>query len=307
MREVGNEKRPENIKRRNKRRRIKYPGRFTVFVVTAIICIWMIYTFILALASGQKFSMLGVSSEPVRTFVVAGIDEGGYRTDLIMLCQTNRYTNETNIIQIPRDTRVENNRNDKKINSAYYSGFECMSSEIYKVTGLKPDHYIMVDFEGFSDIIDALGGVTVDVPIRMNYTDPVQDLVIDLKPGKQRLNGEETQMFMRFRQNNDGTGYANGDMDRIEAQKSVYSAVTKKLMSPIGIIRAPFVFGAVALNTDTDMNLFELAGTLKDVAATVPNINVHTLPGEGRYIGGGSYYVPYKNQTQELVSENFVR
>ncbi len=307
MREVGSSHHPEEQRQYRKRRRIKYPGRFTVFVVTAVICIWMIYTFILSLASGQKFSMLGVSSEPVRTLVVAGVDEGGYRTDLIMLCQINRYTNETNIIQIPRDTRVENNRNDKKINSAYYSGFECMSNEIYKVTGLKPDDYIMVDFEGFSDIIDALGGVTVDVPIRMNYTDPVQDLVIDLKPGKQRLNGEEAQMFMRFRQNNDGTGYANGDMDRIEAQKDLYSAVAKKMMSPIGIIRAPLVFTAVATNSETSLNIFELAGVLKDAAATIPNIEIHTLPGEGRYIGGGSYFVPYKNQTEELIREHFVR
>ena len=289
-----------------KRRKIKYPGRFIVFVITAIICIWMIINFLIALITGQNFSIFGCSSEPVRNIVVAGVDEGGYRTDLILLCQINRYDGEVNILQIPRDTKVSNHRNDKKINSAYYSGFECMSNEIEQVTGLEVDDYVIIGFDGFIDVIDAIGGVRVNVPIDMYYTDPVQGLTIDLDAGLQRLNGEEAHMFMRFRQNNNGTGYANGDMDRIEAQKSLYLAVAKKVLSPFGVLRAPAVFSALWRNCETNLSMGELFAVLKDVAAVGNNINFHSLPGGGRYIGGGSYFVYDKNATAALVSENFV-
>jgi len=302
MREVDE----KNRQHYRHRRRIKHPGRFIVFLITFIICIWMIFNFIISVLTGQKFSFFGCSADPVKNIIVAGVDEGGYRTDLLMLCQTNRRTGELNILQIPRDTKVQNNRNDKKINSAYYSGFECLNNEIEQVTGLRADGYIILGFDGFSDVINAMGGVKIDVPVRMYYTDPVQNLTIDLEPGKQRLNGKEAQMFMRFRQNNDGTGYVNGDMDRINAQKELYSAVKKKVLSPVGILRAPIIFAAVYKNCESDMSVGELFAVMRDFAATAKNMKIHSLPGGGRYIGGGSYFVNDKQETKALIEEHFV-
>ncbi len=302
MREIE-ERQPQQ---RMPHRRMKHPGRFVVFLITSFICIWMIINFIIALATGQRFSMLGCSSQPVRNVIVAGVDEGGYRTDLLMLCQIDRRSGELNVLQIPRDTKVQNRRNDKKINSAYYSGYECLRNEVEQVTGLVADDYIMLGFDGFTDVIDALGGVRIDVPIRMYYTDPVQDLTIDLEAGKQRLDGKEAQMFMRFRQNNDGTGYVNGDVDRIEAQKTLYTAAAKKLISPVGWLRAPAVFSALKRNCETNMGGGELLGVMRDIAATIGNAEFHSLPGGGRYIGGGSYFVYDARATEALIAENFV-
>lgn len=290
-----------------KKRKLKHPGRFIVFIITLIICIWLICTMIISLVSGQKFSVLGASTHPVRNIVVAGVDEGGYRTDLIMFCQINRKSGELNILQIPRDTKVVNKRNDKKINSAYHSGFDCMRSEIEQVTGLKADKYVIVSFDAFNEIIDSIGGVTVDVPVRMNYTDPVQNLVIDLKPGKQKLDGKHAQMFMRFRKNNDGTGYPNGDMDRIEAQKQLYSGVKEKLMTPAGIFKIPSVMSAVMKNSTTNINGGEMAEIMRDVVAVSGNINFYSLPGGGKYINGGSYFVYDKDKTKALIDEHFVK
>lgn len=295
------------VQSRYAKRRLKHPGRFVVVLLAFFVCLWMVYNFIIAVTTGQKFSILGNSFTPIHNIIVAGVDEGGYRTDLILLCQVNRRDGEVNILQIPRDTKVQNNRNDKKINSAYYSGFNVLSSEVEQITGIAPDDYIMVGFDGFNDIIDAIGGVTVDVPIRMNYTDPVQNLVIDLQPGKQKLDGEEAQMFMRFRQNNDGTGYANGDVDRLEAQKLLYNAVYKKMTSPVGIVKVPAVFSAIKRNTETNMSGAEIFGLMRDIAAVGKNnIYFHSLPGGGRYIGGGSYFVYDKNQTKSLMGEHYV-
>ena len=290
--------------------RLKSPVRLIVAIVTVLVIIWMCYNFIIALQTGEPFSFFGVGSarsDSVKTFVVAGVDEDGYRTDLILLCQVNRRDNTVNVLQIPRDTKIENKRNDKKINSAYYSGFDVMSSEIEQVTGLRPDNYVVVGFDGFCDIVDALGGVTVDVPIRMEYDDPVQDLHIDLEQGVQKLDGEKAEMFMRFRKGNNGGGYPDGDVGRLEAQKQLYSAISKKLLSPIGILRAPGVFFAIKNNTDTDFTGGEMFGLMKDVAVIGKNnINIFTLPGEGKYIGGASYFVHDKSKTQELMREYFV-
>lgn len=289
-----------------RKRKLKHPGRFIVFIIAFAICLWMVFNFVIALGTGQKFSFLGNGGKTIQNVVVAGVDEGGYRTDLILLCQINKRTGALNILQIPRDTKVTNRRNDKKINSAYFSGFDCMSGEIEQVTGIKPENYVMIGFDGFNDVIDAMGGVVVDVPVRMNYTDPVQNLTIDLQPGKQKLDGEHAQMFMRFRKNNDGTGYVNGDIDRIEAQKKLYAAVVKRILSPAGIVHAPAVFSAVKSNSETNLSGGELFSMMKDAASVAGNVNFYTLPGEGKYIGGGSYFVYDKQKTADLISEHFV-
>ncbi len=289
--------------------RIKSPVRLIVVIVTILIVIWMFYNFIIALQTGEKFSILGNggSGEPAETFVVAGVDADGYRTDLILLCQVNRLDNEVNILQIPRDAKVKNKRNDKKINSAYYSGFNVMSEEIEQITGLKPEHYAIVGFEGFRDIVDAVGGVRVKVPFPMQYEDPTQDLVIDLSPGKQRLNGKRAEMYMRYRKGNDGNGYADGDVGRLSAQQELYGAVADKLLSPVGILRIPAVFGAIKKNTETNFSNGEIFSLIRDVMrAGKDKIYIHSLPGTGKYIGGGSYFVPDKEETQQLMEENFI-
>ena len=284
--------------------RLKSPVRFLVVIVTFLVVLWMCYNFIIALQTGQPFSFLGNSAKgSIKTFVVAGVDEDGYRTDLLLLCQVNRKENTLSVLQIPRDTRVEKNgRNDRKINSAYYSGFEVLSREINKVTGVTPEHYVMVSFAAFRDIIDAAGGVKIDVPIPMKYEDPVQNLVIDLKAGKQRLNGKEAEMYMRFR-----SGYAEGDVGRLGAQQELYRCVADKLFSPFGMLRIPAVLSAVKKHTTTDLSGGELFSLMRDVLVIgKENIKILTLPGEGKYMYGVSYFVPYKEQTKALIQEHFV-
>lgn len=290
--------------------KLKHPIRLVICVITLLVVIWMCYNFVIALKTGEKFSMLGNGSSQygmAETFVVAGVDEDGYRTDLILLCQVNRQEREVNILQIPRDTKIKNRRNDKKINSAYFSGFDVLAEEIAQVTGVTPTHYVTVDFSGFRDIVNAVGGVTIEVPFDMYYVDPAQDLLIDLKAGKQRLNGEEAEMYMRYRKGSDGNGYPEGDVGRLNAQQELYSAVADKLFSPLGFFRIPGVFFAVKRNTETDYKSGEILGLMLDVLkAGKDNIHLHSLPGGGKYIGGGSYFVPDEAATKTLMEENFI-
>lgn len=289
--------------------RIKSPVRFIVAIVTVLIIIWMCYNFVIALQTGETFSFFGngMRSGDAGTFVVAGVDEEGYRTDLILLCQINRADKRIQILQIPRDTRVNNKRNDKKINSAYYSGFDVMSREIAQVTGITPEHYVMVGFDGFQEIVDAVGGVTLEIPFAMKYDDPAQDLHIDLPAGKQKLDGEKAEMYMRYRKGNDGNGYAEGDVGRLSAQKELYNAVGDKLLSPLGLLRLPAVYSAVKKNTETNFTGGEIFGIMKDVMRIGKDrVTIDTLPGSGKYVGGVSYFVYDAKATEKLVAEKFI-
>ncbi len=289
--------------------RIKSPVRFIVAIVTVLIIIWMCYNFVIALQTGETFSFFGngMRSGDAETFVVAGVDEDGYRTDLILLCQINRADKRIQILQIPRDTRVNNKRNDKKINSAYYSGFDVMSREIAQVTGITPEHYVMVGFDGFQEIVDAVGGVTLEIPFAMKYDDPAQDLHIDLPAGKQKLDGEKAEMYMRYRKGNDGNGYAEGDVGRLSAQKELYNAVGDKLLSPLGLLRLPAVYSAVKKNTETNFTGGEIFGIMKDMMRIGKDrVTIDTLPGSGKYVGGVSYFVYDAKATEKLVAEKFI-
>ena len=289
--------------------RIKSPVRFIVAIVTVLIIIWMCYNFVIALQTGETFSFFGngMRSGDAETFVVAGVDEDGYRTDLILLCQINRADKRIQILQIPRDTRVNNKRNDKKINSAYYSGFDVMSREIAQVTGITPEHYVMVGFDGFQEIVDAVGGVTLEIPFAMKYDDPAQDLHIDLPAGKQKLDGEKAEMYMRYRKGNDGNGYAEGDVGRLSAQKELYNAVGDKLLSPLGLLRLPAVYSAVKKNTETNFTGGEIFGIMKDMMRIGKDrVTIDTLPGSGKYVGGVSYFVYDAKATEKLVAEKCI-
>lgn len=242
----------------------------------------------------------------VTNLLVAGVDVDGYRTDLILFVQVDNINGRVSVLQIPRDTKVDNNRRDKKINSAYFSGIDTLNKEVESVIGMKADFFATITFDAFREIVDALGGVTIDVPIDMNYHDPVQGLTIELEAGKQKLDGEHAMMFMRFRKNDDGTGYARGDVDRNAAQKEFYSAVMKKALSPIGIIKAPVLYSTIMKYTTTDLNNAEVRELMTDVFKIgKSNINIYQLPGESKYINNISYFVYDKKETKALMQENF--
>ena len=288
--------------------KIKSPLRFIIFLVTLVIVVWMCYNFVIALQTGQKFSFFGNSKDehPVTNILVAGVDEEGYRTDTILYCQLNTVDNQLNILQIPRDTKVDNKRSDKKINSAYFSGIECLEEEIEQVVGLETDHHVIITFDALHQIVDAIGGVEIDVPIRMDYSDPAQNLRIDLQPGVQTLNGEQAEMFMRYRKNNNGGGYPDGDVGRLNAQKEFYHAVAKKVLSPGSIVKAPQIYKVIKETTTTDLEGGDMLSLLtKAVKLNTDGVQTYMVPGEGKYIGGVSYFVVDQTATKQLIQEHF--
>lgn len=293
--------------------RVKSPVRLIIAILVLLIVLYVGFQGIGSLVSGKPFKF-GFSSwmssgEQVQDFVVAGVDEEGYRTDLILFCRYNMADNSINVLQIPRDTKVENNRRDKKINSAYGSPEkeQALFDEVESVIGIRPEKSVIVSFNAFREIIDAIGGVEIDVPIRMYYHDPFQNLNINLYPGKQLLDGKHAEMFMRFRQNDDGSGYPNGDIDRVAAQKGFYQAAADKLLSGGTILKAPKIIGILTQNVKTDFTVSEMVNYIGRLPQfSMDKIKIHTLPGEGGYADDGvSYFFFDKEETTALIKEHF--
>ena len=241
----------------------------------------------------QSETALSDRKKGCATILVAGTDEGGYRTDSMMLVNINRADKTIHLVSIPRDTLIFCEYSVPKINSAYgwasggEDGMQELLLRVSEIIGFEPDGYAVVDLRVFEQLVDLMGGITFDVPVDMHYSDPTQGLNIDLQAGTQRLNGEQAMQVARFR-----SGYATADLGRIEVQRALVSAALRQWVSPKGVLQLSKAVKLVLKHTNTNLtksNLLWLAESFllcgrSEIAST-------TLPGYAANFASGSYYV----------------
>ena len=233
------------------------------------------------------------------TFVIVGLD-GGINTDTIMVASYDAANKQASIISIPRDSLVDVKRNVKKINAAYpagtlngggqQGGIAQLKREIKTIIGFTPDYYVCIDLDAFVKIIDAVGGVDVDVPFAMKYDDPDQNLHIDLQAGFQHLDGLNAMGFARFRKGDNGVNTVT-DYQRIDNQQTVIKAVLGKLLTPASIAKIPQFITIFSENVTTDLtaqNMLWFANQIKDIQGT-DALSTYTMPTTGTS-GPPSYY-----------------
>lgn len=227
----------------------------------------------------------------VYTLLVVGRDYVGLNTDTIMVARFDCNDHTANIVSIPRDTLVNVPWAVKKVNSVYGSaGIDGLVDEIEDLVGFGIDSYAVVNTYVFRQIIDCIGGVYFDVPIYMYYDDPDQDLHISLSPGYQLLSGYQCEQVVRFRQNNDGTGYPNGDLGRIETQHAFFAAMAKQVLQLGNISNLPQIISLVIDNTDTNLSSGNIAFYAQEfLQMGMEDIHFYTIPYDTVYIRGGSY------------------
>ena len=236
---------------------------------------------------------LGARKAGCATILIAGTDEGGYRTDTMMLFSVNRATGSMSLVSIPRDTLIYCEYSVPKINSAYgwasggEAGMEQLLMRVEEIIGFRPDGYVLVDLSVFEQLVDTMGGVTFNVPVDMHYSDPSQGLTIDLSAGEQHLNGEQAMQVVRFR-----SGYAMQDLGRVETQRAFLSAAIKQWTSFKGLLHLPAALKLVTQASKTDLTTRELVWLCESaLLCSRGEIQTRTLPGTSSYIAGGSYYV----------------
>ena len=248
--------------------------------------------------------------EPVVTCLFLGVN--GNLTDFIMLGQYNPNTREIALLSIPRDTNVGNNSVDGKINSAYSSrGMDKLKKQVTEITGIEIDYHVLFKTKILRQVVDKIGGVTVDVPINMNYDDPYQNLYIHLKKGTQKLTGSQAEQFCRFRKNNDGSGYPGGDVERTKAQQKFIKAFISELLKVDNVSKIPDLINIVLEGTKTNVTLDVAKEYIDDVIALkTDRITTNTLPGSAR-MGQSplgymtSYYYYDAEKTKTMVDEMF--
>lgn len=212
--------------------------------------------------------LLGVDkSEQRAESAEYGQDSSNYRTDSIMLARIDPKQKQVTLVSIHRDTLVDLGEHGKqKINAAYSVGGPSYTVEVIsKFAGVPISHYAEIDFDHFEGIVDALGGVTVDVPIDIN--DPYAGEPI--QKGEQTLNGAQALTLCRSRHAYDN--YGDGDLYRAANQRMVISAIGKKILSSDPATMAATI-EALSKYVTTDMGVMDIIS----LATNLRGMNMET-------------------------------
>jgi len=279
----------------------------------------LFFCFVLAAVAGALFASSSLLDKPAgdtasdgllkvkdkTTIMIMGVDERDDdvgRSDTLMIATIDPKKDQAALLSIPRDTRVKiKGHGYDKINAAYaYGGHKLTESTVEGLLGVDVEHYIMINTKSFQKIIDAIGGIDIDVEKRMYYEDPWDDdggLVINLRPGMQHMDGKTAMTYVRFRDE-------EGDIGRIKRQQKFMKACMDKLVSPSIIPKLPTVITEVMDSIKTDLSmrqLLEFAGTLK--SAQKNGLKTEMVPGRPLYIDGVSYWIPNISELRTTLAE----
>ena len=214
--------------------------------------------------------------------LVLGTDVGGGNTDVIAIVHVG--DGVTKVTQIPRDSYIEDPRfGPVKINALYsLGGVETLKAELSSRLNRPIQHHLVVNLASIRRMADQLGGIEVDVPKRMFYTDRSQGLFIDLQPGPQTLRGRDLEGFLRFRHDE------TGDLGRMERQQLALKGLFRKLSEPQNLVRLPALLLANSKDLHTDLGPLELGGLITSMGGTT--LKAQRLDGRPFDQGGISYW-----------------
>jgi polyisoprenyl-teichoic acid--peptidoglycan teichoic acid transferase len=227
--------------------------------------------------------------------------ETNARADTLILARVDPGEKRTTLVSIPRDTRVEiPGHSTTKINAASaWGGPELAIRTVADFTGLPISHYVEMDFSGFKEIVDALGGVTVavphaiDDPLAANYDTRYQSI----PAGVQRLSGAHALTFVRSR------AYPEGDLMRIQNQQAFLRALLGEITEVRNPLRLKRVIDAFVDNVSTDLSavrLLSLANGMRGM--DIDALEAVTIPGTPEYVDGVSYVIADEEAMREMLS-----
>ena len=181
--------------------------------------------------------VLGVDERP-------DSEEEGSRTDTIMLVRVDPGSGDVRLLSVPRDLLVEVAPGEEnRINAAYnFGGIEQTITAFEEYSEVSVDHYAIVDFDGFKDVINAMGGVEMDVEDEIPPKYKIED-------GLQTLNGQQALFYARYRKT-DG-----GDLDRIRRQQQLVAALRGQAFSWNTVKQLPKIARVADRNLQTDLGL----------------------------------------------------
>ena len=257
--------------------------------------------------------------QQVYNILITGIDKESHSSDVIMVVRFNAKDGTTDVVQIPRDTYYNyGGYKTHKINAMFASFYNQAKNEgeanpftganerfakfITDCIGVPIDRYVCIDTEGFREVVDAFGGVTIEVPMDLDYDDPLQDLSIHLKKGLQHLDGAQAEGLVRFR-----SGWLNADIGRIEVQRKFLSAMFRQIKENMNVSTLVKTADIAMRYVTTNMSAEDIVyfgGKAMNVS--MEHIRFATMPGGGvtNPNTGASYYVLYKSGAEGVIREH---
>lgn len=213
------------------------------------------------------------------------------RTDTMIVVRVDKLSKTVSMLSIPRDSRVpiEGHGLDKITHANAFGGPALAIKTVKDFTGLPVNHYVKIKFTGVREVVDAMGGVVMDVDA------PVRDSGI--RKGIQTLNGEEALAFVRSR------AFAAGDFERMRHQRQFLKAVARQSLEPKNLTRLPAIIDSAASNIDTDMTVPQIVTLANDMRGmNTDAIGGATLPGKGTSINKIYYFIPDEGGTASLIA-----
>ncbi|KAB2336750.1 LytR family transcriptional regulator [Cytobacillus depressus] len=310
------------VERKKKRRK-----RIALFIVLPIIVLGFataafgthLYSQFKKSVAGSYEEIEGREKSPIRndavkiekdhfSMLVIGVDDSekrGFgdtsRSDALLLVTVNQNDHTAKLLSIPRDSYVyipEVGYNTRINHAHAFGGPKATIETVEELLDIPVDYYVRVNFHAFLEVIDALGGIEVDVPFTITEQDS-QDRAgaITLQPGLQTLNGEEALAFARTR-------HIDNDIERGKRQQQVIKAVIQKAASLKSLSKLDDLFEAVGSNMKTNLTFNEIKYLAEFGIKNRISIDSLTLEGSDSYMNGGAYYYQLDQKAlEELKTE----
>lgn len=230
--------------------------------------------------------------------LMLGVDEREEdrgRSDSIIILTVNPNQNSVKMLSIPRDTRTEivGYGIDDKINHAYaFGGIEMSMATIEHFLDIPIDYYMKINMEGFTEIVNAVNGVTVNNTLDFTYGD------VHFPIGELTLQGEEALFFSQMRYDD-----PNGDFGRQLRQRQVIQAIIKKGASLSSLTNYKEIFKAIGNNIKTNLTFDEMVDIQKGYRSAAKQIDQLSIEGSGENINNIYYFIVSDGEKQRIQNE----
>jgi LCP family protein required for cell wall assembly len=272
------------------------------------------------------------------TFLIVGKDEG-LQTDTIMVATLDIRENTLSILNIPRDTYIHitgKTKNDYsfygKITNVYSTGrahardkrgvaaedladagIEYLKAIIQYTFGIPIEFHVFIDLDGVKVLVEELGGVWFDVPLRMKYTDPAQRLYIDLEKGYQLIDGKKAEQLLRFRRSDKGypdysslKDYPGSDLGRLKTQQNFIMAIMKKILGDFNIDTIKTLFSVGSEYMITNLSMADVVWFAPKLTFVKPqNIRFHAVPSVWVNTHGYNHQIVYKQEAMKMINKYY--
>ena len=258
------------------------------------------------IAADEEISLDETLNKRINVLIM-GIDDGDNefkdapkRTDVMFLASFDPAKNDVAVLSLPRDTRVKipGYQGLDKINHAYaYGGVKLAKQTVANLLRVPIHYYVLLNWQGFIDIIDLIGGIDYYVEQDMDYEDPYADLKIHFEQGFQHLDGKKAGEYVRFRHDE------LGDIGRVQRQQRFLKALASELFSVSNVVKVPSLINSVEKHIDTDMDFMTMVKTANSFKVFGGDkVKTEMLYGDFQTIDGVSYWVTTPDKTKQTLN-----